>query len=321
MSSVRQFKPFSLVSQDGTVELPAFDADVAAGSTIAVLVGLEKSDTGQTVLLSSVSGGGTWASPVNERSSGDYAPNAAGCYVENVSAGAPSIVLAVNQSSSVRATGAVIEIEGVVTSSGVDKLFTEPNAGASATTNSTGTSGDLAQANNIVLAGNFGYNGVNTTLGSPWTDLHNQQNGVAGALGGYVAWRTVAATTALNITFTHDASAGGACVLMVIKDAPDATHRYVFDFDKDELPSGQTNIECLIARNVEPMSDGAEYEYYSGITAETGTKSGDADTRQIIITGVPGDVVDTDTIQGSFRVAGAPTKGSVAWFEGTVEEI
>lgn len=220
---VRQHKPFVLTGQDGSFDLPAFDLDVLAGSTIALLIGLEKGDTGQTVLLDSVSGGGTWVVGADERSSGDSIPNAAGAYVEGVSAGPLTVTIGVNQTSAVRATGVLVELRDMLTPSGLDKYLTEANAGASALTNQTGTTGTLAQAQQIVLVGNFGYNGVNTPLGGAFADLLNHQNGVGGGLGGYAAYCNVSATDALNVTFTHSASDGGSCVLMSFKGAAEAS--------------------------------------------------------------------------------------------------
>ncbi len=295
--AVRQAKAFTLDGQTATIAV-SFDAAVAAGSALLVIGAAVRSDTSQTVLLSSVAGGGTWASAINVRSSGDYAPNVFASIAPNVSAASPTVTLTMNQSSAVRASFVLFEVEKAVTSSVIDKQPT--GTATSGTSTSTSSSGTLTQSDNLVILCAGGWFGVPQNP-SGYTSYMSQQNG--GFIGCQVSARKVTATTAIAGTVNHDETPAAAALLLVLKAATTASKRYKFTLDPATFTSADTTITGYVWRNADP--DQAVAEKYTGL-------AGDGTAGVLYITsGLPGTVDNADTLLGVFSNA-TDTSGIVS---------
>lgn len=321
--AVRQALPITF---DGTAEnvVRTLNASVLAGSTL-VFVGCAVSTAvatqDQAALLTAPSGAGTWTGLTNTRIAANYAPNVCAAAVYNVSAGAPSITLpfTVNGSAAVsfRLSGVLFEIEKVPTTSVIDKTATGTSTNATST--ATGVTGTLTQTDNLAILVCGGWFGIPSNPAN-WTSHLTQQNGLGGYVGCQVSSRTLDATTSIAGTVSHELATDASAILLVLKAAAGATLFYEFEFNSQELPASETSIEALIARNQEPMAAASTFEYYSGLTAESGTKAGDPTVRLLQVrSGLPATIAVTDTLRGSFRKSGSPTKGSAAWITGTVK--
>jgi hypothetical protein len=298
---------------------------VLAGSTLVFVGTAISADTptlDQAALLTAPSGGGTWTGLTNTRASGDFVSNVCSAAVYNVSAGTPSISLpftvAGSAAASVRLSGVLFEIEKVPTTSVIQTTKTGIAAGGTTTT--TDVTGTLSQTDNLAILIAGGWFGIPSNP-SGWTSHLTQQNGQASLVGCQVSSRKLTATTSIAGSVTHEAIAAGdaSAILVILKAAGSATLYYEFEFNSQELPASESGIEALIARNEEPMATGSKFEYYSGLTAEAGTKPGDPTVRFLRVrTGLPTGITTNDTLRGSFRKAGTPTKGSAAWIIGNV---
>lgn len=326
---VRQSKTFTLTAQGGSLSL-TLDSAVLAGSVL-VVSGTAIGATDQAALMSTPTGGSgaTWAAPTNTRAGGAFQPNVCRAIGTNTSAGTATITVpfTVNGTTvsggvptTFRFSGTVTEYTGLLTS-GVEDTTASPRTGTASGTASTTASatGVLAQANNDIHVVAGGWGGI---WGTPtgFTSLMAQENGTF--IGTSVSYQTVTATTSLTVSCPHEADNATSIIVTVLKAAPATALTYVFEFPSsggDSLPSAEGSIEALVWRNVEPFSAGRTPEYYSGLTAESGTKPGDTTTRQLKITsGLPNGVAPGDTIRGLFRKSGGTTKGSVAVITGTV---
>ncbi len=324
---IRQSKTFTLTAQGGSLAL-TFDSPVAAGSAI-VVIGTSIGATDQAALMGTPSGGATWSAATNTRITANFSPNVGAALGINASAGSPTITVpfTVNGTTvsggsptTYRFSGCLLEIEGVPTTDVLDS-GASPRTGTASGTASTATSasGTLSQADSLLIACGGGWGGIWGTP-SGWTSRLTQQNGTF--IGSSVATLKVAATTSVTPSFPHEADNATSAILLVLKGSATASFKYVFEFPAsggDSLPSSEGSIEALVWRNVEPFSAGRTPEYYSGLTADSGTKPGDTTTRLLQITsGLPVGVVLGDTIRGVFRKSGGTTNGSVAVINGTV---
>lgn len=300
--AVRQSKSFVLDGQTDTIAVN-LDASVASGSALLVIGAAVRSDTSQTVLLSSVSGGGTWASAINVRTGTDYVPNVFASIAPNVSAGSPSVTLTMNQTSSVRTSFVLFEVEKAVTSSVIDKQPT--GTSASGTSTSTSSSGALTQTDNLVVLCAGGWFGIPQNP-SGYTSYMTQQNG--GFIGCQVSARKVTATTAITGTVAHDETAGAAALLLVLKAATTAAKRYKFLLDTATFTSADTGITAFVWRNADP--DAVVAEKYTGLAGD-GTAG-----ILYIASGLPSDVDNADVIKGVFSSTN-DTSGIVS---GTVQD-
>ena len=324
-SPARQTKVLTLTGQASPLSV-SFDIPVLAGSTI-VIIGTAIASTDQAALIGNPSGAGTFERSDNTRASGDYAPNVCGAVLRNVSAGSPSIsvpfTVGGSAATNFRFSGVMMEIEGAATAATVVDTTASPRTGTASGTASTATSaatGTLAQADSFIVLCGGGWGGA---WGTPagYTSRLAQANGTL--IGCSVSTLKVSATTSQSLSVPHQVDSATAVLAYVLKGSPNAAFKYVFEFlasGTDSLPSGETGIEAKIYRNVEGYSAGADHEYYSGLTADVGTKPGDSTTRLLQITsGLPSGVSLSDTLRGEFRKSGGTTKGSVAAIVGTVQ--
>jgi len=310
------------VSGAGSSVVRTLNANVLAGSTL-VFVGTAISSAvptqDQAALLTTPSGGGTWTGVTNTRSAGTYAPNVCAAVLYNVSAGAPTITLpfTVNGSPAVdiKVSGVILEIEKVPSTSVVDVTVTGTSTNATST--STSATGVLSQTDNLALLACGGWFGIPSNPAG-WTSYLTQQNGAF--IGCQVSAKNLTATTSIVGTVSHDLAVAASAVMLVLKAASGSVLFYEFEFNSQELPASESSIEALVARNQEPMASGSTFEYYSGLTADAGTKPGDPTVRLLQIrSGLPAGISVSDTLRGSFRKSGSPTKGSAAWIIGTVK--
>jgi hypothetical protein len=308
--AVKQAKSFSLTGQASPLSL-SFDSSVAAGSTI-VVIGSAIESTDQAALLGTVSGGSaTWGSATNTRSAGDFLPNVCAAVGVNVSAGSPTFTIPFTTngvaSTNFRFTGMLIEVEKV------------PTSGVVANT-STSATGTLAQTDNLVILCAGGWFGVPVNPAG-YTERLNVQNG--SFIGCHVSTKKVTATTTQTGTVNHDTAPAASAIMLVLKAADDAAFLYEFLFPATgtgSMPSAQGTIRAVVSRNRDPFTTGT-YEYYSSLTAESGTAPGDATSRRVLITsGLPAGLSVSDTLRASFETADAST-GAVGWIPGTVKAV
>lgn len=307
--AVRQAKSV-LVSSGASPLSVSFDSAVAAGSAVVFVGSANNGATDQAALLGTVTGGGTWSAATNTRASGDYAPNTFAASVANLSAGSPTFSLpftvgGVAPTADLRVSGVLLEIEKVPASAIVDQTVTGTSSGG-ATSTSTSATTTLAQTDNLLVLVAGGWFGIPQNP-SGWTSRLSQQNG--SFLGAQVSTRTVTTTTAQTGTVAHDATSAASAIMLVVKAANDATYFVEFEFPSAKLASAQANIECFMWRNTDP--DGGAATKITGITAETGTKAGDATRRLVnVTTGLPAGTTLGDTIRAVLRVSGGTTKTS-----------
>jgi len=216
--AIKQAVQVKLTGKGTTMEgtLPS----VSAGSTLVVIGSGICESTWDALLLTSVSGGGSWGTPRNAASVFSYVPNVFACEAPNVSASASpvTVTLTVNGASNNKATWLLLEIEKSVASNVVDKFITAIDAtGVSpATLASTGT---LSQTDNLVLAALGGWTDatVASMESAGFTTLIAQANG--SYLGLYVGWKKVTSVAGITQTIPHSAAGANAAALLVLKAA------------------------------------------------------------------------------------------------------
>lgn len=307
--AVRQVKaePKSSPQEDTITITPA--SAVAAGSTLVLVGGARDANTGQTVLLNSVSdtSANTWGSPTNVRLSSSYNPNAFLAIAENVAAGTPTLTATFNRSTSNSVTWALFEVEKVVTSSGADKTVTGTST-ASTGTVSTSATGALTQTDNLVILCASAYT---TTWNNPagYTIAINNSH-TSAAIGTLIGYKTVAATDSLTGTVTFASTAVEASAIMVVlKAASGSALQYKFQLNPSVFTDADTGVTGYVWRNGNP--DEVLAEKYTSL-------EGDATDGDLIITGVPSGAALGDTILGSFYNG---TDGSRPFVSGAVEEV
>lgn len=288
--AVRQSRNYTLTGQTGTIAI-APSASFASGSTVLVIGAAFQAGSGETVLLSSVSGGGTWESALNVRSAGVYVPNVFACVAYNVSAATPTITLTVNKSSSVTISLSLIEIEKVPTTAVLDGSARTGTTTVGASTTSTAATGTLAQSDNLIVLCAGGWLGLPVTPAG-YTAIQNTANGSgAGLVGCGIYHRNVTSTATVTGTVAHDSSAGSSAMLLVFKAASTVALQYKFQLDSSVFTSADTAISGYVWRNSGP--DGVLAEAYTGL-------AGDAVAGNLLITPTPTNVQITDTITGIF---------------------
>lgn len=306
--SIRQSKQVVVTGEDATITA-TFDAAVAAGSMLAIVGTAVTGGAGAsyvTVLLSSVSGGGTWSTPTNVRGAGSYAPNVFASYALNVSAGSPTVTLTVNQSAFVLMSAVLLEIEGAATASAIDKSITGFGPTSASTTTLT-DSGGLSQAANAAILCVGGYFGTPANP-SGWTSRLSQANGTQ--IGSQVSTRITSATTSIVGEVAGNSPGDTSGILLVVKEATAAGPKYRFNLRSDTFTSADTNLEVFVWRNGSPHTVVAER--YTG-------QAGNATAGILrISSGLPAGVLVSDTILGLVRVTGG-TGDTSGILTGTVE--
>jgi hypothetical protein len=288
--AVRQSRNYTLTGQTDTIAI-APSASLAAGSTVLVIGSAFQAGTGLTVLLSSVSGGGTWESALNVRADDVYVPNVFACVVYNVSAATPTITLTVNQSSAVTISLSLIEIEKVPAAAVLDGSARTGTTAASAATTSTAATGTLAQTDNLTVLCAGGWFGAPVTPPG-YTAIQSTANGSGtGYVGCGVYHKKVTSTATVTGTVAHDPSGGSSAMLLVFKAASDVALQYKFQLNPSAFTSADTAISGYVWRNSGP--DGVLAEAYTGL-------AGDAVAGDLLITPTPANVQVTDTITGVF---------------------
>lgn len=302
--TVRQSKSFGLTGEDGDTTV-SFDSAVAAGSMLVVIgTGLDESGD-VTLRLNSVSGGGSWSSPINTRVLEDYSPNCFASVAHNVSAGSPSITLSWAKATNNSVSFAIIELTKVVTSSGIDKSKYGTASGAySISTEATGT---LTQTHNIALLVAGGYLGIPNNP-SGWTNVLSISNG-GPSIGCLVCYKSTTTTDTITGTVSYSDNGIVSALLLIIKAAVAGPgYKYKFVLNDATFTSADTGITGYVWRNGDP--DTVLAEKYTGL-------AGDATAGVLYITsGLPANVDSGDTIVGSFYNS---ADGSRPFVTGTVE--
>lgn len=306
--AVRQVKTFTVSGEDGTVTV-SFDSSVAAGSTLVVVAGAYSDIETDGTRLTSVSdtSSNTWESPTNVRAVESWAPNVFGAVAQNVASGSPTLTLNLSIASGNQVSGALFEVSGCVTSSGIDKTVTGTSTTSSISTSATGT---LTQANNLVILCAAGWFGEPSNP-SGWVSDLTQKNGIGGYLGCQVSHKTTSTTSSVTGTVSSSSAGASSALMYVIKEAAAvATLRYKFLLNASTFTSADTSITGYVWRNGDP--DNTVAEKYTSL-------AGDATAGVLYITsGLPAGAATSDTIIGSFYNS---TDGSRPFVAGTVEEV
>lgn len=306
--AVRQVKTFTVSGEDGTVTV-SFDSSVAAGSTLVVVVGAYSDIETDGTRLTSVSdtSSNTWESPTNVRAVESWAPNVFGAVAQNVASGSPTLTLNLSIASGNQVSGALFEVSGCVTSSGIDKTVTGTSTASSISTSATGT---LTQANNLVILCAAGWFGAPSNP-SGWVSDLTQANGTGGYLGCQVSHKTTSTTSSVTGTVSSSSAGDSSALMYVIKEAAaGATLRYKFLLNASTFTSADASITGYVWRNGDP--DNTVAEKYTSL-------AGDATAGVLYITsGLPAGAAASDTIIGSFYNS---TDGSRPFVAGTVEEV
>lgn len=267
-------------------------------------------------------GSATWGAATNTRSASDFFPNVFAAVGENASAGTPTFLVPFSTngaaSTNFRFTGVLLEIEKTPTTGVVGNTVTGTSTNATST--STSATGTLAQTDNLLVLCAGGWFGLPVNPGS-WTSQLTQQNGTF--IGCQVSTRKVTATTTQTGTVSHDSAPAASAIMLVLKAVDDSTFLYEFEFPATgtgSMPSAQSGIKAIVCRNRDPYTTGT-YEYYSALTAETGTKAGDSTTRLLRITsGLPSGLSLSDTLRVSIETSDASV-ANVGWSPGTVKAV
>ncbi|MCC6567028.1 MAG: hypothetical protein IT298_14815 [Chloroflexi bacterium] len=301
--TVRQSKSFSLTGEDGDTAV-SFDSAVLSGSMLVVIGAGYDVNIDDALLLSSVSGGGTWGSVTNARTASSWAPNAFAAVAHNVSAGSPTVTLAWNAATNNNVSCVLMELTKVATSSAIDKSVTGTSASTSISTSATGT---LTQTHNLAILCAGGWIGTPSNP-SGWVSDLTQTNGMP-SVGCQVSHKNVTATDSITGTVTFSDSGVSSALLLIIKSAVAGSgYKYKFMLNDATFTSADTGITGYVWRNGDP--DTVMAEKYTGL-------AGDATAGVLYITsGLPATVSGGDTIVGSFYNS---ADGSRPFVTGTVE--
>lgn len=303
--AIRVLQTAVVTGEDGTLALVSTQA-VPAGATLVLIgAGVHDSATDVAPYLNSVADTqtNTWQTPINVRASGTYYPQVFAALAYNVAAGTPTVTGTFTQSVTDNLfSAALIEITGAPTASALE---TSVNATAtSGTSITTAATGALSQAANALVACFGGWIGYPTNPGG-WSSALTQNNGVN--IGCQISYKTINDASSRTETFTTSEIAGGAILMLVIKQAAGAALRYKFEMDTTAFTSADTGIVGFVWKNATP--DIGTAQKFTGL-------AGDATAGKLLIdTGLPPDVALSDTIYGIFY-NDADTSGLIT---GTVE--
>ncbi len=288
--AVKQVKTSLLSAEDGTTTITP-DSAITAGSTL-VLVGMASDNISYLAcLLNSATdtSSNAWGTPENVRGAGDYVPNVFGCVAYNAAASTPTITLNWNQATSNNVGFALFEIEKVPTSAVLDLSVEGTSSGAGST--STSATGTLDQTDNLLILCAGGWFGIPTNP-SGWTNVLNHSNGSGGVVGCQISCKTTSTTDSVTGTVAHETASAAALMLVLKAAAAGAALRYKFLLNSSTLTSADTAITGYVWRNCDP--DTGYAEKYTGL-------AGNATAGVLYIdTGLPSNVLETDTIVGSF---------------------
>lgn len=298
--AVRVLKTATVTGEDGTLALTSLYA-VPSGAVLA-LIGAGNSD-GLSPYLSSVAdtSANTWGNVTNVRASGTYSPQVFAALAHNVAAATPTVTATYTESTSGnRFSVALLEITDAPTSGALDVAVN--NTATSGTDITTGATGALAQAANLLIACMGGWIGTPYNP-SGWSSALTQNNG--SLIGCQISYKTIDDAASRTETFTSSEIAGGALLVLVIKQVAGTALQYKFQLDTATFTSADTAIEGALWRNATP---------FTGLATQFTGLAGDAVAGDLII---PADVnaALTDTLYGIFW-NGTDSSGLIA---GTVE--
>jgi len=303
--AIRVLKTSVVTGEDDTLALTSTSAVPAGAVLVLIGTGVYNDASVQAPYLSSVAdtSSNTWQPPINVRASGTFYPQVFAALAYNVAAGTPTVTGTFTLSTSGnKFSAALLEITGAPTASALDKsVNATATSGASITTAATGA---LAQAANVLVACFGGWIGNPTNPGG-WSSALTQNNGVS--LGCQISYKTINDAASRTETFTTDAIAGGAILMLVIKQAATSALRYKFALDTATFTSADTGITGFVWSNATP--DTGTAQKFTSLAG--GATAGDL----IIDTDLPADISLSDTISGIFY-NGTDTSGLIA---GTVE--
>lgn len=302
--AVRVLKTATVNGEDGTLAMTS-DYAVPSGAVLA-LIGAGSSD-GLSPYLSSVAdtSANTWGNVTNVRASGTYSPQVFAALAHNVAAATPTVTATYTESTSGnRFSAALLEITDVPTSGALDVAVN--NIASSGTSITTGATGALAQAANLLIACMGGWIGIPYNP-SGWSSVLTQSNGIAGLIGCQISYKTIDDAASRTETFSSSEIAGGALLMLVIRQEAGPALQYKFQLNTATFTSADTAIEGAVWRNATP---------FTGLATKFTGLAGDAVAGDLII---PADVnaALTDTLYGIFY-NGTDTSGLIT---GVVEAV
>lgn len=310
----------------------SFLSPVTAGSLLVFIGSALDGSSDQSARLGTpTGGGGTWQQVTNVRGVSDYGPNPCGAIMPSATAGSPTITLPFtsNGSSSftdLRISGVILEIENANNSSPHETGGPRTNLSSVGATTTTVASGSgLSQTDILMIGCVGGYIGIpSNPSGAGFTSLLSQQNGAFP--GSQVSWKKLTVTSNQDFSVSHEPAVGvpGGGLAFLIKAADAGTLIYEFLFPAtgtDAMPSGQTGIRMVVARNFDPFVAGGTYEHYGPLTAETGTAPGDSTSRRVLVSsGLPSGAALGQTLRASVETSDG-NFGAVGWIPGTIKSV
>jgi hypothetical protein len=244
--AVRQARTYSLTAQTASVAVTPSGA--FATDSLVCVVGCAVQDTGEAVLLSSVSGGSyTWQTPSNTRTADNYAPNVFSAYAMDVSSATPTITMSLSQPGPSRVSLVLLEIEKAALSSALDGDTNIGTSGSNATSTSSDATGALSQTDNMLVLACGGWFGAPSNP-TGWTSQLTQENGAY--IGLQVSTKRVTATTTQTGTVSHEATPAASAQLLVFKAAQTATLRYKFLLDSGTFTSADSSIPATVSSSL-----------------------------------------------------------------------
>ena len=303
--AIRVLKTSVVTGEDGTLALTSASAVPAGAVLVLIGTGLYSNATAAAPYLSSVAdtSTNTWETPINVRAAGSSNPQVFAALAHNVAAATPTVTATFTQSvTGNKFSAALLEITGAPTASALE---TSVNATAtSGTSITTAETGALSQAANALVACFGGWIG-NPTNPTGWSSALTQNNGVN--LGCQISYKTINDAASRTETFTTSAIAGGAILMLVIKQAATSALRYKFALNTTTFTSADTGVTGFVWSNATP--DTGTAQKFTGLAGSA--TAGDL----IIDTDLPAEISLSDTIYGIFY-NGTDTSGLIA---GTVE--
>lgn len=288
--AVRVLKTATVTGEDGTLALTS-DYVVPSGAALVLIgTGVYSDASSPAPYLSSVAdtSTNTWGNVTNVNSAGYYTPQVFAALAHNVAAATPTVTATFTQSTSGnKFSVALLEITDAPTSSALDVAVS--NTASSGTSITTSSTGPLSQAANALIGCFGGWIGIPNNP-SGWSSALSVSNG--GYLGCQISYRTIDDASSRTETFTSSEIAGGALLVLVIKQVSGAALRYKFELDDSTFTSADTAITGFVWRNTTP--DSAAAQKFTGL-------AGSATAGTLYVTSnIPAAAKVGDTLYGIF---------------------
>lgn len=200
----------------------AFTSNLTAGSLLVAFVSAVREgagDAGDIIATPTDTKSHTWvrataAERINPSLTNRH--HVAMFYVENCQAGACTVTIADAGPANCWWNVTLAEYSGIETTSAEDAEAAAFGSNSSSTAVSTGNSGTLGQADEL-LVGMFGHSGTETTITPSNTEIHEDETDTA--VAGASQYKIVSATTATDLSWTLGAARSWVAILAGFKIA------------------------------------------------------------------------------------------------------